>query len=267
MAREASPAFQFYVKEWRSSRSIMRMSMCERGMYLEMLLEQWENLAVPDSADACHELIGGKLAEWRKAWPTLRRRFVPHDDGSGIFNIRLEFERSKQQSRSKRSEDKGRAGAAARWSKLKSGHKPHEADSTSIVQPSHSDASAIPPNGFALPIATSTALAIATPDARASQPRGSGAQVGRIFLHRWQVDELINILGPHAEDFGLDVWLDELSRSAGVLPKDRWAWVQAQLDAEVRRRGLLVESPPAVAGKQTTRLATALANIRAAEAV
>lgn len=94
-------------------------------------------------------------------------------------------------------------------------------------------------------------------------------QAGRIFLHRWQQEALINTLGPQADTFGLDEWLDELSRTAGVLPTDRWAWVQAQLEAEVKRRGLPIEAAatPATAGKQTTRLASALANIRAAEAV
>lgn len=72
------------------------------------------------------------------------------------------------------------------------------------------------------------------------RPKSSGRQSGRIFLHRWQLDALIDTLGPHAVDFALDEWLDALSQRAGVLPKDRWTWVQAELDAEVRRRGLPV---------------------------
>src|SRR4051794_4480330 len=112
MAAESSPAFQFYVKEWRSSRAIMRMSFAERGMYLEMLLEQWENHLLPDSPEGCAQAIGGRPSEWKRAWSTLRRNFVVCESGDGIFNIRLENERKKQKSHHKRSEDRGKAGAA-----------------------------------------------------------------------------------------------------------------------------------------------------------
>lgn len=234
MAQEASPAFQFYVKEWRSSRSIMRMSMAERGMYLEMLLEQWENLALPDSPDECFQIIGGRLAEWRKAWPVLRRRFVVNDQGTGIFNIRLDFERSKQRSRARRSEDRGKLGAAARWSKSKTGEKLHEPDTASIQQASPNDAPSIREDGFPIPIATSIPIAIA------SAPRAR--QSGRIYLHRWQLENLISTLGPHSDDFGLDDWLERINeRIAGqALPRDPWKFVQAELHAEIARRGLAV---------------------------
>lgn len=148
MAEESSPAFQFYVKEWRSSRSIMRMSFAERGMYLEMLLEQWENLTLPDDAAAVAELIGGGEAEWRRHWDVLRRRFVTAS-GGGIYNVRLEKEREKQRAGSERASTRGRAGAAKRWQR----------DRPSIQQASTQDAQGMSRNSFpiAIPIATATA--------------------------------------------------------------------------------------------------------------
>ena len=89
-------------------------------------------------------------------------------------------------------------------------------------------------------------------------PKSSGKQSGRLFLHRWQLDALIATLGDHARDFGLDDWLDALSRKPGVLPADRWAWVQAELHAEVKRRGL----PVAAAGGGPTSLEVAEALLR-----
>lgn len=74
---------------------------------------------------------------------------------------------------------------------------------------------------------------------------------GRIFLHAWQQQALVAALGPHAEAFDLDLWLDGLTALAdaqGVTfpNKDiRWAWVQAQLTEEVQRRGLPVASAAA----------------------
>jgi hypothetical protein len=76
MAIEQSPAFSFYVKEWRSSRAVQRMTFAQRGMYLEMLLEQWENLSLPDCPLECAHLIGGTDQEWVENWPVLRRKFV-----------------------------------------------------------------------------------------------------------------------------------------------------------------------------------------------
>lgn len=74
--------------------------------------------------------------------------------------------------------------------------------------------------------------------------------VGRFFLHRWQVEELITALGPHADDFDLDIWLDELTRKANAeritfpTRDGRWTWIQAQLAAEIKRRNLPTADVP-----------------------
>ena len=63
-----------------------------------------------------------------------------------------------------------------------------------------------------------------------------------MFLHRWQLESLIDQLGAYAETFDLDVWLSELNskQQVIVLPADRWAYVQREFEKEVRRRGLPV---------------------------
>lgn len=68
----------------------MRMTFAQRGMYLEMLLEQWENFDLPDSADECAELIGGSVEEWRENWPVVRARFLTDEKTGRIKNTRLE---------------------------------------------------------------------------------------------------------------------------------------------------------------------------------
>ncbi len=37
------PAFQFYVKDWRSSPTVLRMSMHHRGVYITLLAAAWDN--------------------------------------------------------------------------------------------------------------------------------------------------------------------------------------------------------------------------------
>lgn len=67
---------------------------------------------------------------------------------------------------------------------------------------------------------------------------------GRIDLHRWQLDALIATLGPHAADFQLDEWVMSLSAREVTIPRGQmWAWVQAEFEAEIRRRGLPVAQP------------------------
>lgn len=85
----------------------------------------------------------------------------------------------------------------------------------------------------------------APPPSPKPSPKG-GLSVGRLFLHRWQLDALIDALGPHAAGFELDVWLEGLTAKADAQgltfpTRDaRWAWVQAELAAECLRRGLPV---------------------------
>lgn len=268
MAVESSPAFQFYVKEWRSSRAIQRMSMAERGMYLEMLMEQWENLSLPDDPRAVADLIGGATeAEWIAAWPALRRKFCdrrsPTREGTmhatnyadpstwdahkKVINVKLEEIRRAK----KRYKKLAKIGGRARAAQAKRGHDgTYHPAVTPAVPPAVTPA--VHPGVSSTPTASPTASASASPTPSVSPSltfvtRARTTHTGRIFLHRWQVDALIDTLGPHAEGFGLDAWLDALSRTPGVLPKDRWAWVQAQLDAEVRARGLPIADTPATA--------------------
>jgi hypothetical protein len=78
------------------------------------------------------------------------------------------------------------------------------------------------------------------PDARSKRPIFTG---NRLTVFEWQLDECINNLGPHIEEFGLDEWfwqLDAMAVHQGlVLPKrDGGEWLQAQLLAECKRRGI-----------------------------
>lgn len=128
MAIETSPAFQFYVKDWRSSRAIMRMTFAQRGMYLEMLLEQWESGSLPDCPDAVAHLLGGTVEEWSAAWPTLRRKFTDrrsktrtgdatttdHDAQRRIVNLKLEAVRKDKRAWRAKQQTSGRKGGLSK---------------------------------------------------------------------------------------------------------------------------------------------------------
>ena len=95
---------------------MQRMTFAERGMYLEMLLEQWESFTLPDSPEECAELIGGTAEEWRGAWAALRRKFVSDTPGL-IYNLRLERARKER----RRFTKMARAGGVARANSAKRG--------------------------------------------------------------------------------------------------------------------------------------------------
>lgn len=83
-----------------------------------------------------------------------------------------------------------------------------------------------------------------TASARSAPPTTHGKQHGRIFVHPWQLMALIDTLGPHASNFGLDEWVFSLSALADArgltFPEKKavWPWVQQQLGDEIRRRKL-----------------------------
>ncbi len=84
------------------------------------------------------------------------------------------------------------------------------------------------------------------PDQRLRQPP-MNLGLRRLRVWRWMLDDLIGRLGEHAETFDLDAWFSALDRrDSAVIPTDgMWALIQAEFDAEVRRRGLPIASTSA----------------------
>ncbi len=82
-------------------------------------------------------------------------------------------------------------------------------------------------------------------------------------------DDLVQLLGSHAAAFDLEAWfraLDaEVASAQAVLPPKReiGTWLREQTHAEAERRGLPMIVHGAHLSKSNTKLARALANIRA----
>jgi hypothetical protein len=110
------PMFFFSTDRWRGSAAVRRMSMSQRGVYLEMLIEEWEHGSLPDSAAAIAEAIAAsddQEAEVLAAFPVVRRRFAKQH--GRLTNARM------QQLRDARIKqlDQSRAAAAQRWAQQK----------------------------------------------------------------------------------------------------------------------------------------------------
>ena len=106
-----STGFFFDVKAWRGSRAVQRMTMAERGVFFEMLCEQWEKRDMPDNAQEVAEAISctdAQVAEVLAAWPVVRRKFLAaRGDDTRIYNETLERTRQKQKENRRKRIDAG----------------------------------------------------------------------------------------------------------------------------------------------------------------
>lgn len=244
MAAEEAPAYQWFVKDWRSSRAGQRMSFSERGVYREMLDEQWERRTLPDDPEAVAELItttDAQRAEVIAAWPVVRRKFVTTTDGQ-IQNTRLE--RCRREYRTYlREKSKGGKARAAQALRGKDGV--FQATSTppaASQQVSSSRLAGIQPSS-ATATASSSATASATGAGRSagSPPLSLGLQ--RLKIWRWMVEEFIDRLGEHADSFDLDAWIQQQDRTEQRAIGGNWgAYWSTAFDAEIRRRGIPLAS-------------------------
>ncbi len=252
MAKEKSSGYFWDVPSWRGSIAVRRMSFLERGVYREMLDEQWERRNLPDDPDLVADLIAetpAHRADILAAWPVVRRKFVTsRGDATLIYNAALERVRRKQQENRRRWQEAGRAGGKRAASNRQSRHELQASEATATLQPASMVA-----------IAKTTDLTRQEEtrpdltrrdetrregpplsDARSKRPIFSGQ---RLTVFEWQLSECMSVLGADAEDFDLHGWFDALDRQAVglnlVIPKrDGGEWLQAQLVAEAQRRGL-----------------------------
>lgn len=144
MAAEPAPAFQFYVKDWRSSRKVQTMTFAERGMYLEMLLEQWETGSVPSTPAALASLLGGTEAAWTRAWPKLILCFKARARDGRFVNEKLEAVRRAKAKFAKALSESGLRGAEARWKRYgEAMARPSKANGVSMAKNGSSTSTSI----------------------------------------------------------------------------------------------------------------------------
>lgn len=127
------PAFQFYVKDWLSSESVVVMTAEQRGWYIQLLCHAWngEPIATLPTDDRKLKALAGAGDSWATDKQAVLDCFEVESDR--LVNRRLadQFQQFEDFRNSK--SDAGRKGNEARWGKNRKG----------IAQPAHSDDSAI----------------------------------------------------------------------------------------------------------------------------
>lgn len=112
-----APAFQFYAKDWLSSKKVSTMTLEEEGGYIHLLAHCWDSpdCTLPDD-DAELAQLSRMGERWLNGGSTkLRACFVLHPKKSGrLFNARLLEERKKQNAWRKKSQAGGKRSAESR---------------------------------------------------------------------------------------------------------------------------------------------------------
>jgi uncharacterized protein YdaU (DUF1376 family) len=155
---EPLPYYRWYWRDWRGSRGVQKMTATERGIYRELLDEQWRTGHLVNEPEWLAEAAMCTKQELANAWQVLSKCFPPIDgtDGQLLANTRLEAERTEQDTTRAKRATAGRLGGKANAKQMLHSSSRAEQSSSRIPEAS---ATASPPLG-----ASASAEPMATPD-------------------------------------------------------------------------------------------------------
>lgn len=129
MAKEKSPAFQFYPKEFLTDGHVAAMSLKECGAYIKLLCLCWQEESITSDPQRLANMVGVSRREFQKLWPALEPCFI--EEGATLRHGRLDLERGKQAAYREQQRLKGLASAVAR----STGRQPDSNHGSTAVQP------------------------------------------------------------------------------------------------------------------------------------
>jgi uncharacterized protein YdaU (DUF1376 family) len=115
------PAFQFFVKDWTASPTRQMMSLAAQGAYINLLAIAWDSdpiATIPDQPDKLWKLAGAMPEDWKGIKDEVLENFEPFDeDSTRLVNKRLRRQWLELKEFSEMASDRGKKGAAGRWTK------------------------------------------------------------------------------------------------------------------------------------------------------
>jgi len=103
-----SPAFQFYPADYLSSRTIRRLTLEQRGAWLELICSEWLDGPLENDPAELASIVGVSAKEFARLWPGLDRCFEL--ENGKLLNPRLEREREAQAANRERWQKLGQSG-------------------------------------------------------------------------------------------------------------------------------------------------------------
>jgi hypothetical protein len=115
------PAFQFYVKDWRSSSTVRQMTREERGTYIDLLALAWETEALlPGSIREISKCLFGynirSLATFLRKFPLTFVK-VPEKFGQSLVNLKLREQYEKLEQFKQKQSHAAQIANETRWPK------------------------------------------------------------------------------------------------------------------------------------------------------
>ena len=111
------PAFQFYPKDWLSSKSVALMTLEQEGAYIHLLAHCWESedCGLPDD-DKQLAILSRMGERWFSESAAVKECFVGHPTRKGrLINSRLYRYRKELRGKQRERAASGRKGANSRW--------------------------------------------------------------------------------------------------------------------------------------------------------
>lgn len=112
--RTKRPAYQWHVLDARGDEIFMLMSYEQRGVYRELLDQQWLEGSLPANPEHLAAMLHISPARFAKVWPLISTKFRARDDGR-LVNDRMEKYRRELSDFVDTQAINGAKGAAARW--------------------------------------------------------------------------------------------------------------------------------------------------------
>src|SRR5262245_53915409 len=112
MAREKSPAFQFYPSDFLSDINVAAMTLAERGAYITLLCLCWTEQSLPTEHAALAKICGVPKIAFTRLWPALQPCFKIQ--GTRLVQPRLDRERQKQEAYRALKVEAGKKGGTAK---------------------------------------------------------------------------------------------------------------------------------------------------------
>lgn len=114
MARlEPLQYYKWLWQAWRSNRRVQRMHYIARGLYRELLDEQWSEGSIPPDLFELADICGCPKSVMQEHWPEIEPCFVQREDGR-LVNPKMETVRTDKDATRIKQSEAGKASAAAK---------------------------------------------------------------------------------------------------------------------------------------------------------
>jgi hypothetical protein len=202
MAKETSPAFQFYPRDFLSDENVAMMTYPELGMYWKLCCHCWLEGSIPGDLGGIARLLRIQPADLESAWGIIGKCFVVSRKLEGrLVQPRLERERDKQKYFRKLKSEQGKEGAKRRWNS----HKTNKKNGRAIVSPMANDSSS---SSSSTSVGSAIASAMATP---------SSAESG---VFKTEIGEVHRLPGAEKRarppDVAFELWAGAFERARSV---------------------------------------------------